>query len=235
MSMSAFKPATGRRGFGSIAAVVAVVLVALASAFASGRASAPQEVTAEEYAGRLRQGVPVGFPATPRGAGDAAAAYLTSLAAAMALPAGERQAVVELIASPGSASAVADIVGVASEQGSALVISQVVVARVWAPNDDLGAVVPDGGEVPVRVLLCALSGAATNGIVAGPEAGLAGGWYVQSITVRWEQGRWRVSAAQRSTPVPPPDTRGTQRDGGPRDTQPMLEVLSAQSWVPGTV
>ncbi|MEH0930932.1 hypothetical protein [Micromonospora sp. CPCC 205558] len=197
--------------------------------------SAPQQVKTEEYAGRLRQGIPVGFPATPRGAGDAAAAYLTSLSAAAARPAAERQAVVELIASPGSAPAVADIVGIGSEQGTGAVISQVVVARVWVPNDDLGAVVPDGGQVSVRVLLSVLSGAVTDGIVAGPQAGLAGGWYVQSITVRWEQGRWRVSAAQRSTPVPPPDMRGARRDGGPRDTQPMLEVLSAQSWVPGTV
>ncbi|MBM0201962.1 hypothetical protein JNW90_01675 [Micromonospora sp. STR1s_5] len=173
---------------------------------------------------------------TPRGAGDAAAAYLTSLAAAAAArPAAERQAVVELITSPGSAPAVADIVGVGPEQGTGSVISQVVVARVWVPGDDLGAVVPDGGEVPVRLLLCVLSGAVTDGIVAGPQAGLAGGWYVQSVTVRWEQGRWRVSGAQRSTPVPPPDMRGAQRDGGPRVTQPLLEVLSAQSWVPGTV
>lgn len=232
MPMSAFKPATGRRGFGSI---VAVVLVALAGAFATGRASAPQQVTTEEYAGRLRQGVPVGFLSTPRGAGDAAAAYLTSLAAAAIRPAGERQSVVELIASPGSMPAVADIVGAGSKQDAGAVISQVVVARVWVPGDDLAAAVPDGSEVPVRLLLCVLSGAVTDGIVAGPQAGLAGGWYVQSVTVRWEQGRWRVSAAQRSTPVPPPDMRGAQRDGGPRDTQPMIEVLSAQSWVPGTV
>ncbi|WP_374539518.1 hypothetical protein, partial [Micromonospora aurantiaca (nom. illeg.)] len=70
---------------------------------------------------------------------------------------------------------------------------------------------------------------------ADPNAGLAGGWYVQPVTVRWSQGRWRLVTAERPLPVPPPDQRGARRDGGPRDMQPLVDVLSPRSWAPGTV
>ncbi|MFE9187862.1 hypothetical protein ACFYMB_31540 [Micromonospora haikouensis] len=216
-------------------AVVAGVLVALAGAFAAGRASAPEQVATVEYTDRLVNGVPVGFPGTPRGAGDAAAAYVTSLAASAALAASERQAIVDAVAAPGSGPSVADLVGVPAAQPGGAVISQVLVARVWVPDHDVDAAVPEGGEVSARMLLCALNGAVTDGIVAGSQAGLAGGWYVQDVTLGWVQGRWRVTVAQRPVPVPPPDQRGARRDGSPRDTQPLLEVLSARSWVPGTV
>ncbi|RNH98865.1 hypothetical protein EEZ25_24520 [Micromonospora aurantiaca] len=178
--------------------------------------------------------MPVGFAGTPRGAGDAAAAYVVAVAAAAGRPDVERQALIDNIAADGSGSAVAEMMGAGSAPTDSAAISQSVTARVWVPDTDLNAQVPQSREVTARLLLCALTGSMTDGVVAGPETGLAGGWYVQSVTVRWTQNRWRVVAAQRPMPVPPPDQRGARRDGGPRDTQPLLEVLGARSWVPGT-
>ncbi|RKN50493.1 hypothetical protein D7223_01480 [Micromonospora endolithica] len=179
--------------------------------------------------------MPVGFAGTPRGAGDAAAAYVVALAAAAGRPDVERQALIDNIAVDGSGPAVAEMMGAGSPPADSTGISQSLTARVWIAEADLNEQVPQGGEVTARLLVCALTGPMSDGVVAGPETGLAGGWYVQSVTVRWTQNRWRVVAVQRPVPVPPPDQRGARRDGGPRDTQPLLEVLSARSWVPGTV
>lgn len=235
MARAEFKPAVSRPSLGFGAAATVVVLVVVAAAFAAGRASAPDQPAEAVYRDRVVDGVPVGFPGTPRGAGDAAAAYVTALSATSGRSADQRQAVLDAVAAPGSGPAVAEAIGAVAEQDAGAAISQALVARVWVPQTDLSAGVGDGGEVTVRMLLCVLSGPVADGIVAGPDAGLAGGWYVQDVTVRWEQSRWWLTAVQRAVPVPPPDQRGARRDGGPRDTQPLLEVLSARSWVPGTV
>ncbi|WP_155945580.1 hypothetical protein [Micromonospora sp. CNB394] len=181
------------------------------------------------------RGVPVGFAGTPRGAGDAAAAYVAVVAAATGRSDVERQALIDAVAVDGSGPAVAEMMGAGSPSAGSAGISQTLTARVWVADTDVDVPVPPGGEVTARLLACALTGAMTDGVVGGPEAGLAGGWYVQSVTVRWLQHRWWVVAVQRPVPVPPPDQRGARRDGGPRDTQPLLEVLSARSWAPGTV
>lgn len=228
---------------GRVSAAVSLllcVMVAGVAVFVAGRASAPErgapgQSAPERYGDRLVRGVPVGFAGTPRGAGDAAAAYVVAVPAAAGRPNVERQALIDTIAVDGSGPAVAEMMGAGSPSADGEGISQTVAARVWVPDADVDARVQQGAEVTARLLLCALSGSATDGVVAGPETGLAGGWYVQSVTVRWTLDRWRVVAAQRPLPVPPPDQRGTRRDGGPRDTQPLLDVLSRRSWVPGTV
>ncbi|MFI0796612.1 hypothetical protein ACH4OY_28590 [Micromonospora rubida] len=229
MSRVEFKPSTGRRP-GVLVAVLVVVMVAGVAAFVAGRASAPQRQVAARHVERMQAGVPVGFPATPRGAGDAAAAYTQVLAAAGTRDVTSRQVLVERLAE-GRGQAVQSLVG---PPAAAATISQTVVVRVWVPDVDLDAVVPEDREVVVRMLVCTLSGA-TTGSHADPEAGLAGGWYVQSASVRWSQGRWRLVGAERAVPVPPPDQRGTRRDGGPRDMQPLVDVLGVRSWAPGTV
>ncbi|MFG3715578.1 hypothetical protein [Micromonospora sp. NPDC047730] len=231
MRRAEFKPAAGRRT-SVVAVVLALVLLAGAALFAVGRASAPGQQVIVRYAERVQAGVPVGFPGTPRGGGDAAAAYTQVLAAAGARPAATRQAVTDLIVAEGATSAVEPLVGPAA--GGAT-ISQTVVARVWVPDADLDTVVPEDRQVSVRMLVCTLSGTAMTGDTTDPITGLAGGWYVQSATVRWSQGRWRLVTAERPVPVPPPDQRGARRDGGPRDMQPLVDVLSARSWAPGTV
>ncbi|WP_157739838.1 hypothetical protein [Micromonospora narathiwatensis] len=208
-----------------------MMVLAGVAVFAAGRASTPEPQVTARYVERVQAGVPVGFPGTPRGGGDAAAAYTQVLASAGTRPATSRQAMVDLIAAEGAGPAVQPLVG---PTGDGEAISQTVVARVWAPDADLDAVVSEDREVSVRMLVCTLSGATTSGS-ADPSAGLAGGWYVQSVTVRWSQGRWRVVTAERPVPVPPPDQRGARRDGGPRDMQPLVDVLSARSWAPGTV
>ncbi|WP_416903470.1 hypothetical protein [Micromonospora echinospora] len=214
-----------------MAAVLALVLLAGVGVFAAGRASIPEQQVIVRYAERLQAGAPVGFPGTPRGGGDAAAAFTQVLAVAGMRPAASQQAVTDLIVAEGAASAVEPLVGPAAG-GEA--ISQTVVVRVWAPDADLDAVVPEDRQVSVRMLVCTLSGSVTNNI-PDPNTGLAGGWYVQSVAVRWSQGRWWLVTAERPVPVPPPDQRGARRDGGPRDMQPLVDVLSARSWAPGTV
>lgn len=230
MSSAEFKPTTGRR-VSVVITALAVALLAGVAVFAAGRASTPERQVTARYTERVQAGVPVGFPGTPRGGGDAAAAYTQALASAGTRSATSRQAVLDLIAAEGAGSAVQALVGPAAHGET---ISQTVVARIWVPDADLDAVVPEDREVSVRMLVCTLSGAPTSS-PADPNAGLAGGWYVQSVTVRWSQGRWRLVTAERPAPVPPPDQRGARRDGGPRDMQPLVDVLSAQSWAPGTV
>ncbi|MFY1595994.1 hypothetical protein [Micromonospora sp. WMMD737] len=198
--------------------------------FAAGRASVPQRQVAARYVDRMQAGVLVGFPGTPRGAADAAAAYTQVLAAAGTRDVTSRQALLELISAEGAAPAVQPLVGPPSE-GAA--IAQTVVVRVWVADTDLDVVVSEGREVAVRMLVCALSGTAAD--AGGLGAGLAGGWYVQPATARWSQGRWRLVGAERAVPVPAPDQRGTRRDGGPRDMQPLADVLGPRSWAPGTV
>ncbi|OHX06866.1 hypothetical protein BFV98_29710 [Micromonospora sp. WMMB235] len=230
MSRAEFKSTTGRR-MPMVAAVLVVVALAGVAVFAAGRASTPERQVIARYVERVQAGVPVGFPGTPRGGGDAAAAYTQALASAGTRSATSRQAMVDLIAAEGAGSAVHPLVGPAAHGET---ISQTVVARVWVPDADLDAVVPEDREVSVRMLVCTLSGATTSS-PADPNAGLAGGWYVQSATVRWSQARWRLVTAERPVPVPPPDQRGARRDGGPRDMQPLVDVLSSRSWAPGTV
>ncbi|SCL73659.1 hypothetical protein [Micromonospora peucetia] len=229
MSRAEFKPSTGHRP-GALVAVLVGVMVIGAAVFAIGRASVRQQQVAARYVERMQSGVPVGFPATPRGGADAAAAFTQVLAAAGTRDVTSRQALVELIAAKGAAPAVQPLVGPPADEPT---IAQTVVVRVWVPDMDLDVVVPEDRDVAVRMLVCTLSG--NTGNPGDPGAGLAGGWYVQSATVRWVQGRWRLVGAERAVPVPPPDQRGTRRDGGPRDMQPLVDVLGVRSWAPGTV
>lgn len=238
MRGATYKTTNGGR-LSAVVSLLVCVAVAGAAIFVAGRASAPEgdasKQAPERFGDRLVRGVPVGFAGTPRGAGDAAAAYVVAVSAAAGRPDVERQALIDTIAVDGSGPALAEMMGAGSPSADGEGISQTVAARVWVPDADVDAQVQQGAEVTARLLLCALSGSATDGVVAGPETGLAGGWYVQQVTVRWTLDRWRVVAAQRPLPVPPPDQRGTRRDVGPRDTQPLLDVLSGRSWVPGTV
>ncbi|WFE47657.1 hypothetical protein [Verrucosispora sp. WMMD1129] len=213
--------------------VVPVVAVA-AVTFAVGRLSAPAPAVQPAPPGvRVVGGVPVGFAGTARGGGDAAAAFVVGLSVAATRSAAERQTVIAEVMAEGVPTA--EVVGEAPTPANGATIVQTVVARVWVPNEDLDARLPQGAEVEAQLLVCALSGAAIGGGGVDPEGGLAGGWYVQAVRVRWAEGRWRIVAARRPLPVPPPDLRGTQRDGGPRDMRPLADVLSARSWVPGTV
>lgn len=235
MRESGYKITDGRRPASTVPTIIVAIVLAGTAVFLAGRASAPEQTSPGGHRERLVNGVPVGFAGTPRGAGDAAAAYVAAVAAAASRPQVAQQALLDIIVADGSGHAVAEMMGAGSPSADGAGIAQTVAARVWVADPDPNAPVPQGGEVTARLLVCALTGSMTDGVVAGPETGLAGGWYVQSVTVRWVRDRWRVVAVQRPVPVPPPDQRGARRDGGPRDTQPLLDVLSARSWVPGTV
>ena len=183
---------------------------------------------------RFAAGVPVGFPATGRGAGDAAAAYLTVLGAAAVQPREQVRALAQAMTAGPQQAAIVESVLPSTTDATSTNVSQTLVARVWVRQADVAPVLPDGASVTVKAYVCALSGPATDGAAVGPDAGLAGGWYVQTLTVQAITGQWRITAMERAVPAPSPDVRGTIRDGQGRDTQPLLEVLGPGSWVPGT-
>ncbi|WP_434740763.1 hypothetical protein [Micromonospora sp. SH-82] len=240
MARTQFKAAGGRR-IPAVVPLLAAVMAAGAALFAVGRATAPSPPAAPRYADRVVDGVPVGFPGTPRGGGDAAAAFTTSLAVLAATPADQRRQVIDQIVEGDPSSAAVPLLGAEPQGETGRSIAQTVVARVWVPDMKRDAVVPDGREVSVRLMVFSLSGTvagavpAQAGAVPGEDTGLAGGWYVQGVTVRWSSDRWRVVRADRPIAVPPPDQRGTFRDGSPRDTRLLSDVAGPRSWVPGTV
>ena len=235
MRSRSYKPVTGRSSGRPITLILLLTLTALTGAFLTGRASAPHTGAAPAPEGvRFVAGVPVGFPETGRGAGDAAAAYLTVLGAAAGQPREQVRALAQAMTGGPQQAALVDSLLPTATDATGSNVSQTLVARVWVRRADAATVLPDGAAVSVKAYVCALSGPATDGSLAGPDAGLAGGWYVQTLTVQSVTGRWRITAMERAVPAPPPDVRGSMRDGQGRDTQPLLEVLGPGSWVPGT-
>lgn len=229
-----YKPAAGSRR-GTAAWISALVVLVAVASFFVGRASAPDPPVPPPVGVRLVDGVPQGWPPTPRGAGDTAAAYLTVLAAAAVQPREQVRGLLQRMVVSEQAEAVMESLMPSTVGQGNPNLSQSVVARVWAgPAANAEVSVSDGAQVTVKALVCTLSGPVVDGVLAGPDTGLAGGWYVQTVTMSRTGGLWLLVQVQVPVPVPPPDVRGAVRDGGPRDTQPLLEVLGPASWVPGT-
>lgn len=230
-----YKPATGSRPGTTVLAVLAVV-VTMVAAFTVGRVTAPTPAAPPAPEGiRYVDGIPQGWPGTPRGAGETAAAYLSLMAAAAVQPREQIQALLQRMVTGDQAQQVVVSLLPSNVGENNPNISQTLVARLWAgPAATNRTPVPDGTPITVKALLCTLTGPVTDGVLAGPAAGLAGGWYVQTLTMTHTNGRWYITAIEVPVPVPPPDVRGTTRDGSTRDTQPLLEVLSPDSWTPGT-
>lgn len=231
-----YKPVTGGSPLRSIAGVAVLVVLGLAAAFAAGRVSAPDAPVpgAAAVGVRFVDGVPEGWPATGRGAGDASAAYLTVLGAAATQPTAQVQALLQRMVAGDQQQAVVQSLLPSSAGDANPNISQTLVARVWAREAADPTVLADGVSVTVSAYVCALSGPATSGTQAGQDAGLAGGWYVQTLTVMLVSGQWRIVAVQQAVPAAAPDVRGLTRDGGARDTEALLQVLGPGSWVPWT-
>lgn len=235
MRSRSYKPTTGSSSGRTAALVAALILALLAGAFLGGRATAPNDDAPPAALGvRFVSGVPVGFPATGRGAGDTAAAYLTVLGAAAVQPREQVQALAQAMTGGQQQATIVESLLPSATDASSSNVSQTLVARVWVRPADASTVLPDGASVIVKAYVCALSGPATDGAIAGGDAGLAGGWYVQSLTVQSIGGQWRITAMDRAVAAAAPDVRGTMRDGQARDTQPLAEVLGPGSWVPGT-
>ncbi|HKT04714.1 MAG TPA: hypothetical protein VJT31_34805 [Rugosimonospora sp.] len=231
--MREFKPATdqpraARWGITAVAAALALV-----GTFLVGRGSAPHPAAAPAPSGiRYVDGLPTGFPPTPRGAGDAAAWYLTLLSAVASRPRDQVQALVTRMVAPTvRGTLVNDLMPSTSREGNRNV-AQTVVMRVWAQPTGTAGDLPPGARVPVKTLELGLFGARTDGHDAGPSAGLGGGCYVHDLTMQLDPDGWRLRAVATPRPAPPPDLAGSTRDGSTRDTPLLAEVLGPDSWIP---
>lgn len=173
------------------------------------------------------------FPATARGAGDAAARLETLLADAAGHPAEDARARVAALLAP-DAVALADRLTTSADGGAPAGIRLTVVARIWTERAADPAVLPPGTRVAVQTYGLALIGTPTDGANAGPDSGLTGGWAVHDLTIELTDTGWRLADLQPPVPAPPPDVRGTLRDGGARDPQLLARVLGPDSWTPGT-
>jgi hypothetical protein len=232
--MGEFKSSSPRPGLRRWIVVAVVVVAAAGAAFAAGRLSVKTPAVAASPVSGIRyvEGVPVGFPATVRGGGDAAAWYETLLSAVASRPGEQVHALLARLvtpaARPGLVEQLAASIGRVGNGG----IWQTVVVRVWAAGSDQSAQVPLDTRVTVKTYGMGLFGVGTDGQSAGVDAGLAGGFAVHELTVQLDPDGWHLFAVQVPVPAPPPDLRGLTRDGGPTNTQLLAEVLGPDSWVP---
>ncbi|MFC4045446.1 hypothetical protein ACFO1B_44120 [Dactylosporangium siamense] len=195
----------------------------------SNRSAAP---AASAVAPQQPSEVPQHFPATARGAGDAAADLETQLSAAIGRPADEARARIAALLAP-DATGLADRLAVAATTSAAPGgIRQTVIARVWADNAGDPTNLPVGTRVAVQTYGLALLGAAAEGSASSGE--LTGAWAVHDLTVELTDAGWRLAEVEAPAPAPPPDVRGTVRDSSPRDPQVLGRVLGPDSWAPGT-
>ncbi|MEV0132629.1 hypothetical protein AB0H83_29735 [Dactylosporangium sp. NPDC050688] len=235
--MTGFKPARpARTGWPrrllTVVAALAVGAVLHAWLRPPAPAPAPDLVAASGDGIRVVDGVPVGFPATPRGAGDAAARFEVVLSAAGSLPRQDGTALIRrLYPDVTDADVVQLLPTLPREQAGG--IWQSTTVRVWAERaDDTAATVPVGGTVRVQTLMVSLFGPGTDGMTGVGDGGPAGMWMVHDLTMRWTDNGWRLADVQSPVPVPPPDVAGTVRDGTPRDGQLLARVLGPDSWGP---
>lgn len=231
--MGEFK-SSSRPGLARWVVVVAVVVAVAGAVFGAGRLSVPTPAAtpAPVLGIRYVDGVPVGFPATVRGGGDAAAWYETLLSAVASRPGEQVQALLARLvtpaARPGLVEQLTASIGRVGNGG----IWQTVVVRVWAAHSHQTVQLPPGTRVTVKTYGMGLFGVGTDGQSAGVDAGLAGGFAVHELTVQLDPDGWHLFAVQVPVPAPPPDLRGLTRDGGPTNTQLLAEVLGPDSWVP---
>ena len=236
--MSDFKPAAepSRRGRSIAAVTVACALVG--AGYGVGRATAPEPATAPpattaaaESGVRYTDGIPSGFPATRRGAGDAAAWYETLLSAAGSRPRTEARDLITKVVDPASQPALVDALMPSTAREGNLNITQTSILRVWAEPAPAGDLAP-GTRLKVKTYGMGLFGARTDGTIAQPNAGLAGGTTIHDLILSLTGQGWRLHAVQTPIPAPPPDLRGSTRDGTKRDSQVLAEVLGPDSWIP---
>ncbi|MFG2042242.1 hypothetical protein [Dactylosporangium sp. NPDC048998] len=177
------------------------------------------------------------FPATARGAGDAAAQLEALLTDAADRPAGDARPRIAALLAPDATGLADQLTGAAvagSPPGSAAAIRQTVIARVWTEHAADPAVLTVGAKVAVQTYGLALLGTGTDGKNTTADAGLTGGWAVHELTVELTDGGWRLAGLQPPVPAPAPDVRGAAPDGSARDPQLLTRVLGPDSWAPGT-
>ncbi|GIH18965.1 hypothetical protein Raf01_71370 [Rugosimonospora africana] len=217
--------------------LIAVAVLLIGGGVAVGRWSAPQ--THSGSAGpaapvgiAYSNGVPTGFPATVRGAGDAAAWFETLLADVGSEPSDRARALIAALVAPDAGNGLVDALMPSTGRVGNTNISQTVVARVWAAGSSDPTTLTDGVRVDVETYGVGLFGPRTDGAIAGPDAGLAGGWVVHPMTLEFTPHGWALFQVHTPAPAPPPDVRGATRDGSPRDTQVLARVLGPDSWIP---
>jgi hypothetical protein len=232
--MPDFKSSSARPGLVRSIVLAVVGLLVAGGVFFAGRQSVPKPkpVPPPPAGVRYIDGVPTGFPRTARGAGDTAAWDETLLAAIAAKPHDEVQALVTRLVEPQARATLVDQLMPSTSREGNDNISQTVVVRVWAQPTDLSGDLPVGTQVKVKTYGMGLFGARTDGQIAGPDTGLAGGLSVHDMTMQLDADGWHLRAVETPVPAPPPDLRGLTRDGSQRNTQILAEVFGPDSWVP---
>ncbi|MGI5243214.1 hypothetical protein [Dactylosporangium sp. CA-139066] len=236
--MTGFKPARAQRPAWPRTLLAVVAALAAGAVLHAWLRPSPATVTSPPPAAvpgdgiRVVDGVPVGFPATPRGAGDAAARFETALSTAGGLTRQDATALIRRLYPDATDDELVQLLPTLPREQAAG-IWQSTTVRVWAERaDDTAAAVPIGGTVRVQTLMVSLFGPGTDGMTGVGDGGPAGMWTVHDLTMRWTDGGWRLAGLQSPVPVPPPDVAGTVRDGTPRDGQLLARVLGPDSWAP---
>ncbi|MEV6524965.1 hypothetical protein AB0M43_23710 [Longispora sp. NPDC051575] len=172
---------------------------------------------------RFDKGVPVGFPGTAQGAGEAAAAFESARAAWKGLSRDEVRSRLVRIAAPS-------------------LIDQLMPDPLTVGNPNLTIAAPllvttsqgrsrqpvaDGTHVTAKVYALAAIGPRGTG-VNPPVAGLAGGFTVSTLGLRWSEGSWQIVSYALGVAAPIViDPAGTA-------AAMPVDLVGPAAWVPGT-
>ncbi|MEV6527674.1 hypothetical protein AB0M43_37705 [Longispora sp. NPDC051575] len=200
----AYKAANATTPLARAIRLVLSVGVLLAIGVAIGRATMPvpelRTATPPPAGLRTVDGLPTGFPGSPRGAGEAAAAFE---AARTSWNSGSRDAIrarLQRLVDPATPSLVDTLMPSPIHAGNPN-IDATVPLLVWTSTGRGDGAVPEGATVTVKVYELGLLGARGDGTSA-PQAGLAGGFTIATIDLRWTGGSWRLSAYALETAAP---------------------------------
>ncbi len=205
--------------------------------FAAGRLTAPAPARAQVQPPvggvRYEHGTPVGFSAQPKGAGDAAAWYLSVLSQRAGAPRERLRALLYRVSMPAQRRAVAAaLLPPAATEGNGN-IWQFTPLRAWAQYADRSELQPDGTRIAVELYGVALIGARTDGSIVADDAAAIGGFYLHRLLMQRHHGAWKLREVDPAVPAPAPLITGTlpdQHNGV--DRQVLARVFGPDSWIP---
>ena len=224
-------------GSSSLPRVLAAALLAVllaAGGFAAGQWAAPHEGRGRAPAPGLRyeQGVPRGFPATARGAGDAAAWYVSLLSERAGAPRREVEGLLRRLAAPGAAKHVVEALMPPQGTEGNTNIWQFSPLRVWAEGAGDRTTKPAGAVVKAELYGLVVIGGRSDGQTV-PDNATTGGFYLQEFTMLLHERTWKLQEVSDAVEAAPPTINGTiPDDGAGYDQHALARVLGPESWIP---